>query len=73
MEENDCGMPVVEDKFLESARKTGLIHVIFLVNGTEVKARIIEYDEVSIRVESCSDKYRDRPQLIYKHAIATII
>lgn len=68
MEENACSRPVVEENFLEAARKENRLFKIFLINGFQMEVRIIEHDELSIKVRN----ERLKTQLIYKYAISTI-
>ena len=68
MEENGTCIPVVEDNFLETARKGKKLFKIFFLNGFQMEARIIEHDEQTIKVQGEKSKI----QLIYKHAISTI-
>ncbi len=60
--------PSVEDEFLSEACKRNKLLTIFLMNGFQMKARIIKYDEESIKVEN----EKAKKQLIYKHAISTL-
>ena len=57
-----------EIKFISS--NTDVPLNIFLTNGTRLDCEIIGYDSVSITTTQKGNRHK--PQLIYKHAIATI-
>lgn len=57
-----------QDVFLNKARKDNIQITIFLVNGYQIKGLVKGFDNYTIVLES-----EDKQQLIYKHAISTII
>lgn len=58
----------LQDAFLNKARKDNVGITIFLVNGYQIKGQVKGFDNYTIILES-----EDKQQLIYKHAISTII
>ncbi|MCK9442927.1 MAG: RNA chaperone Hfq [Tissierellaceae bacterium] len=58
----------LQDLFLNKARKDGVGITIFLINGYQIKGQVKGFDNYTIVLES-----DDKQQLIYKHAISTII
>jgi host factor-I protein len=58
----------LQDVFLNKARRESIGITIFLVNGYQIKGQVKGFDNYTIILES-----EDRQQLIYKHAISTII
>ena len=57
-----------QDVFLNKARKEDIGITVFLVNGYQIKGMVKGFDNYTIVLES-----DDKQQLIYKHAISTII
>ena len=58
----------LQDTFLNAARKDKVEITIYLMNGVPIKGRVISFDSFTILVEV--DK---KQNLIYKHAISTIM
>ncbi|MBU5254827.1 RNA chaperone Hfq [Tissierella praeacuta] len=58
----------LQDVFLNKSRKDGIGITIFLVNGYQIKGQVKGFDNYTIILES-----EGKQQLIYKHAISTII
>ncbi|MBU5314299.1 RNA chaperone Hfq [Tissierella carlieri] len=58
----------LQDVFLNKARRDGIGITIFLVNGYQIKGQVKGFDNYTIILES-----EEKQQLIYKHAISTII
>lgn len=58
----------LQDLFLNTARKEKLDITIYLVNGVPLKGRVLSFDNFTIMLEV--DK---RQNLIYKHAISTLL
>lgn len=58
----------LQDAFLNKARKDGIGITVFLVNGYQIRGQVKGFDNYTIVLES-----EDKQQLIYKHAISTII
>jgi host factor-I protein len=58
----------IQDGFLNSARKEKTIVTVYLVTGTKLTGRIRSFDKYSVVLESSSQE-----QLIFKHAISTVV
>jgi len=58
----------LQDTFLNSARKDKVEITIYLMNGVPIKGKVVSFDSFTILVEV--DK---KQNLIYKHAISTIM
>lgn len=58
----------LQDVFLNKSRKDNIGITIFLVNGYQIKGQVKGFDNYTIILET-----EDKQQLIYKHAISTII
>lgn len=57
-----------QDIFLNKARRDNIGITIFLVNGYQIKGSVKGFDNYTIVLDS-----EGKQQLIYKHAISTII
>lgn len=58
----------LQDVFLNKARKENIGITVFLVNGYQIKGLVKGFDSYTLVLDS-----EDKQQLIYKHAISTII
>lgn len=58
----------LQDTFLNSARKNNIRITIFLMNGYQIKGTVRGFDNYTLILNS-----DEKQQLIYKHAISTII
>lgn len=58
----------LQDVFLNKSRKENISITVFLVNGYQIRGVVKGFDNYTIVLES-----EDKQQLIYKHAISTII
>ncbi|NLK42885.1 MAG: RNA chaperone Hfq [Tissierellia bacterium] len=58
----------LQDVFLNKVRKENIGITIFLINGYQIKGHVKGFDNYTIILES-----EEKQQLIYKHAISTII
>lgn len=58
----------LQDVFLNKARRNNIGITVFLINGYQIKGVVKGFDNYTIVLES-----QDQQQLIYKHAISTII
>jgi len=58
----------LQDTFLNQARKTSMPLVIFLVNGFQMRGTVTGFDSFTLVLET-----EGKQQLIYKHAISTIV
>jgi len=58
----------LQDIFLNKARKENIGITVFLVNGYQMKGLVKGFDNYTLILES-----EEKQQMIYKHAISTII
>lgn len=58
----------LQDQFLNEVRKEHTVTTIFLMNGFQLKGVITGYDSFVVTVLS-----EGKQQMIYKHAISTIV
>ena len=58
----------IQDAFLNTVRREKATVTIYLVNGAKLTGRIRSFDKFSILLESGS-----QDQLIFKHAISTVV
>ena len=58
----------IQDTFLNAARKDRLSVTIYLVSGVKLSGRIRSFDKYALVLESGNQE-----QLIYKHAISTVV
>lgn len=58
----------LQDTFLNLARREGISLTLYLINGYQIKGLVKGFDNYTIILES-----EHRQQLIYKHAISTIV
>ena len=58
----------LQDVFLNQVRKEGIPVTIFLMDGVKVKGLVKGFDNFTVVLNS-----EGKQQLIYKHAISTII
>jgi host factor-I protein len=58
----------IQDSFLNSARKDRVGVTIYLLSGVKLTGRIRSFDKFSVILES-----NHQEQLIFKHAISTIV
>ena len=59
---------VLQETILNTLRKNRTPATVFLTNGFQIKGTVRSYDDFTVLLES--DKTQ---QLVYKHAISTII
>lgn len=57
-----------QDSFLAQARKTHVPLVVFLMNGYQMRGVLTGYDNFVILLQT-----DNKQQMIYKHAISTIV
>lgn len=58
----------MQDIFLNKARKENIGITVFLINGYQIKGSVKAFDNYILILGS-----EDKQQMIYKHAISTII
>lgn len=57
----------VQDAFLQEVKEQHAPVAIFTTNGYQIRGIIIDYDDLSIQVDSDDGK-----RLVYKHALSTV-
>ena len=60
--------PSLQDAFLNQARRDRLTVTMFLMNGFQLHGVVKGFDGFTVVLDS-----EDKQQLIYKHAISTIV
>jgi host factor-I protein len=58
----------IQDSFLNNARKDKVVLTIYLMSGVKLSGRIKSFDKYSLVLES-----NNQEQLIFKHAISTVV
>ena len=58
----------IQDGFLNTARKEKLLVTLYLLSGVKLIGRIRSFDKYSLILDSNSQE-----QLVFKHAIATVV
>lgn len=58
----------IQDHIINQARRNGQTVTIFLVSGMKINGKIVGFDGFTILIE-----FNKRQQMIYKHAISTIV
>ena len=62
------GMINLQDTFLNQARTENMLTTVFLVNGYQIKGVVRSFDNFTLLLE-----VEGKQQLVYKHAVSTII
>lgn len=58
----------IQDSFLNTARKDKAVITIYLLSGVKLTGRIRSFDKYSVVLET-----NNQEQLIFKHAISTVV
>src|ERR671936_403930 len=58
----------IQDSFLNTARKDKLNITLYLLSGVKLSGRIRSFDKYSVVLET-----NNQEQLIFKHAISTVV
>src|ERR1700736_6711935 len=58
----------IQDSFLNNARKEKSVITIYLLSGVKLSGRIRSFDKYSLVMET-----NNQEQLIFKHAISTVV
>jgi host factor-I protein len=66
--ENSKPAQNIQDSFLNTARKERLSITIYLLSGVKLTGRIRSFDKYSVVLEASGQE-----QLIFKHAISTVV
>ena len=67
-EHNEKQAQNIQDGFLNSARKERALVTVYLVSGVKLTGRIRSFDKFSLLLDS-----NHQEQLIFKHAISTVV
>lgn len=59
------------DKFLSSLMNKDII--IYLQSGIKLTGKLLDYDKDYLLVDNKSEKMGGKPQLVFTHAISTIL
>src|SRR5260221_14642074 len=70
VEEGSMDKPAqnIQDSFLNNARKEKSVITIYLLSGVKLSGRIKSFDKYSLVMET-----NNQEQLIFKHAISTVV
>ena len=60
--------PGLQERYLNAVRKENITATFFLVNGFQLKGSVVAFDSYTVLI-LCGNKQ----ELIFKHAISTII
>jgi host factor-I protein len=58
----------IQDSFLNNARKDKVVLTIYLMSGVKLSGRIKSFDKYSLVLET-----NNQEQLIFKHAVSTVV
>lgn len=58
----------LQDTFLNQVRKENMLTTVFLVNGYQIKGIVRSFDNFTVLLD-----VEGKQQLVYKHAVSTII
>ena len=58
----------IQDSFLNNARKDKIVLTIYLMSGVKLSGRIKSFDKYSLVLET-----NNQEQLIFKHAVSTVV
>ncbi|MBZ5575727.1 MAG: RNA chaperone Hfq [Acidobacteriia bacterium] len=58
----------IQDSFLNNARKDKIVITLYLMSGVKLSGRIKSFDKYSLVLET-----NNQEQLIFKHAISTVV
>lgn len=58
----------IQEAFLNNARKEKILLTIYLISGVKLSGRIKSFDKYSVVLET-----NNQEQLIFKHAISTVV
>lgn len=58
----------IQDSFLNNARKDKIVITIYLMSGVKLSGRIKSFDKYSLVLET-----NNQEQLIFKHAVSTVV
>ncbi|MCX8164198.1 MAG: RNA chaperone Hfq [Aquificaceae bacterium] len=58
----------LQDEYIEELKRKGATITLFLTRGNRITGKVLDHDRYTILVE-----VEGEPNLIYKHAISTIV
>jgi host factor-I protein len=58
----------LQDTFLNNVRKENINVIVYLINGSQLRGKVKQFDNFTILLEADG-----KIQLVYKHAVSTII
>jgi len=58
----------VQDEYIEELKKKGATVTVFLTRGNRITGKVLDHDKYTLLLE-----VEGEPNLIYKHAISTIV
>ncbi len=58
----------IQDEYIEELKRKGANVTVFLTRGNRITGKILDHDKYTILLE-----VEGEPNLIYKHAISTIV
>ncbi|SNZ14679.1 RNA chaperone Hfq [Hydrogenobacter hydrogenophilus] len=58
----------IQDELIEEFKRKGATITVFLTRGNRITGRVLDHDKYTILLE-----VEGQPNLIYKHAISTIV
>lgn len=58
----------IQDELIEEFKRKGATITVFLTRGNRITGKVLEHDKYTILLE-----VEGQPNLIYKHAISTIV
>lgn len=64
-------MKNIQEEILKKIKDEGIAIDIYLLSGIKLTGKLLDYDEHVLSLDG--SKAVGRPQLIYKHAISTIV
>ncbi|MBQ4321597.1 MAG: RNA chaperone Hfq [Oscillospiraceae bacterium] len=63
-----AGRVNLQDLFLNQARKAGVPVTVFLMNGFQMRGVVTGFDSFTVVIDT-----EGKQQLVYKHAISTVV
>ncbi|MCS7277882.1 MAG: RNA chaperone Hfq [Aquificaceae bacterium] len=58
----------VQDEYIEELKRKGATVTVFLTRGNRISGKVLDHDKYTLLLE-----VEGEPNLIYKHAISTIV
>lgn len=64
-------MSKIQENILSQIKKEGITIDVYLVSGIKLSGKLLDYDDEVLSLDGSAATAK--PQLIYKHAISTIV